>query len=148
MQHCKAIRHHDLQADQMLPPATRSLPHLRILKLVGMDLQEFPASVASCLEQLTSLDLSENLLTCLPAAVALITTLQALDMSSNCTSLKKSDVDLLGALPNLRTLDFLKNYRGQWDNPGLHIYNLARQNERVIKAIKKSLPHLDLPGLM
>ncbi len=59
---CHASEHLSLhlQADFVLPPATPALPSLKVLKLVGLNLKDFPQNLASNLAAVTHLDLSEN----------------------------------------------------------------------------------------
>lgn len=139
-----------MQADQILPSTMPALPYLKALKMLDMELWEFPSSLASSLRQLTSLDLSENLLACLPLALSQVTTLEFLDLSNNGMQLVYSDVDILIALPFLRTLDLSTHqsrHRAKSVRGTPHYLELSRISRCVLGIIKERLPDLDLPGL-
>lgn len=87
-------------------PTTPALPHLRMMRLVGMRLiNNFPASIAGALKRLENLDLSCTDLTQLPPALSQITTLRCLDLSYNENlMLQYRDSHTLAAFPHLQRL--------------------------------------------
>lgn len=72
-----------------------------------MEFDAFHASLATSLQRLIELKLGHNNFTQIPPALALITTLQTLDMSYNeQLQLADSDAFVLAALPLLQSVDF------------------------------------------
>ena len=70
---------------------------------------DFPGeALASSLRNLLVLDLSRNEMERLPMAIALLTSLKALDVSENYISLVESDIHLLAALLNLQTFSVME----------------------------------------
>jgi len=103
-----------------------------------MDMDVFTSAVGRALKCLTHLNLEANRFSVLPHGVAIITTLKTLILSCNePLILEQGDVDVLKALPNLRSLHLAK--RGS---------NCSWSQVSVITlmGIMKEFPHLEMPG--
>jgi len=92
--------------------AAQAFTGLSTLELPYMKINCFPASMARVFRSLTVLDLSHNSFTRIPTAVAQITHLERLNMSSNYPlQLGNRDTDILAGLSHLRVLDVSKGMR-------------------------------------
>jgi Leucine-rich repeat (LRR) protein len=154
-----------VEIHDILPPAMPSWGLLRALRLEEMGIQSLPISVAKALQALTDLSLANNNLTEMPSTVALITTLQTLNLKGNYyLELKCADIDTLAhLLPSFRRLDLTKPYQrpplqpvGNPQRRGrmVAIRRVVRQKDEekwertvsILQAINKLKPEIHLPG--
>ena len=108
----------------------------------GIEMQGFSSSLATALQGLTSLGLSYNKFTHLPAAVSHITTLKHLRIARNSDfQLTDRDLATLAALTQLKVLDIQ-----MWE-----FYEWSRESLACLSAIMSRLPSLhlklDMPDL-
>ena len=133
-----------LQVQIPLQPSTPFLPNLKELRLIGLNLKNFPDVLGPCLVRLTALNFSHNNLKRLPMAMALFTSLKALDLSENILQLYESDMHLLTASSDLRTLAVLSqgtNKRG-WRSESER--GLSKDSLNHLKTFSKRFPDVKL----
>jgi len=101
-----------------------------------MKIADFPAAVAKSLKQLTLLDLSQSSFMGIPASISLITTLQILNLANNNDiHLVHNDVNILAALPHLRSIELQKEEGNSgWSNNDMS----------VARELLKRLPRLEV----
>ncbi|QHG68250.1 hypothetical protein C2H86_13860 [Pseudomonas putida] len=96
-----------------MPAVTARLPHIRELKLTGLELQQLDAQFLSCFPNLQVLEVTRN-----PAidaqglfdALASVPRLRSLDLTSNgLASLTPAAQNALTAMPDLRQLNLRRN---------------------------------------
>lgn len=134
----------NMQAGDLLPLASPSLQSLKSLAIMFGDLVDFPDSVASCLQQLTRLDLTGNFFTCIPFALSHITTLVLLYMGGNQElEMQRGDIDMLHPLPDLKVLEVSKRLpENAGDESGF-----SQKSIGVLLEIAYAFPSLHLAGL-
>jgi len=115
----------------VLAPGTPALLNLKSLELVGMDMDVFTSAVGRALKCLTHLNLEANRFSVLPHGVAIITTLKTLILSCNePLILEQGDVDVLKALPNLRSLHTWRCLAsGRYDTHSTCLLDCIRQSQ-------------------
>ena len=135
-----------MQAGDLLrmPSAFPLLQCLKSLSLMCGDLDDFPDPVASCLQQLTLLDLSGNFFTRIPYALSRITTLVILDMGGNQElEMERGDINLLHSLPDIEVLDVSKRLpQDAGDECGF-----SQKSIGVLLEMAYTFPSLHLAGL-
>ena len=133
-----------MQVGGLLPSASPSLRALKSLSLMFGYLDTFPDPVASCLEQLTHLELTCNLFDRIPPALSHITTLVNLYMGGNQDlEMQRSDINLLRSLPDLEVLDVSKRVpEDGGDDSGF-----SQKSIGVLLEIAYNIPSLYLAGL-
>ena len=134
----------NMQAGDLLPLASPSLQGLKSLAIMFGDLDDFPDPVASCLQQLTHLDLTGNFFTCIPSALSHITTLVILYMGGNQElELQRGDISLLHSLPDLEVLEVSKRLpENAGDESGF-----SQKSIGVLLEMAYTFPSLHLAGL-
>jgi len=121
--------------DLLLSPAAPSIPLLKELTMEFMEMEGFSSSLATALQSLTSLDLSFNKFTHLPAALSHITALKLLRIARNsCFQLIRADLATLAALTQLKVLDI------QMENS----LESSVKCSACLSAIKSRLPSLHI----
>ena len=135
-----------MQAGDLLrmPLSSPSLRGLKSLALMFGDLDEFPDSVASCLQQLTHLNLAGNFFPWIPSALSHITTLVMLYMGGNQElEMQRGDINLLHSLPDLEVLDVSKRL----PEDGGDESGFSQKSIGVLLEMAYRFPSLHLAGL-
>ena len=125
----------------MNTPALRSL---HTLELAQSSLVTFPKEAATRLKRLVVLRLQRNNFARLPPAVALIPTLQQLDLSRNKPmTLRESDVTMLRALKCLTQLHLDKG-SAEWQSEDAALFMWTAASAQAALLISKTLPELNI----
>ena len=109
------------------------------LSLMDLQLDDFPASVAKSLPSLTSLNLSQNKFTAIPAMLSTMSSLVVLNMNHNQIRLQREDVDTLASVPNLQTLSL---FQDEIDYLDWLVW--CPQDTDVLLSIARRVPNLTL----
>ncbi len=120
-----------LQVYDFLDLDIPALPNLHTLKLSHMKLSTLSDPLASRLNQLMVLDLSCNSFVRFPESVALIPTLQKLDLSENRElQLEMGNIHTLAGLTSLTLLDLEKDkfLSAHWTDASMHaLFHISRK---------------------